>query len=90
MLITVSGPTLLLPAVDTNTDEVPSGGIKVDKKAKREEKIRISPSLDARAFVNNAVHQTFTHLPHSKHRKGLISRFLVVGWGVMTSSANES
>ena len=30
---------MLLPAVDANTDEMLSGGIKVDKKAKREEKM---------------------------------------------------
>lgn len=35
MLITVSRPTLLLPAVNINTGKVLSGGIKVHKQKKR-------------------------------------------------------
>ena len=36
--ITVSNPTLLLPAVDSNTEEVLSGGSKVNKNVKEKRK----------------------------------------------------
>lgn len=38
MLITVSSPIMLLPAVETNIEKVLFGGIKVDKKAEENRK----------------------------------------------------
>lgn len=77
VLITVSRPTLLLPAVNTNTGKALPGGIKVDKQ-KRRENLGFSFTGMPVVAINNAVLQIPTHLPYSRHRKGLY--FLVSSW----------